>query len=178
MSGADKASESAGTVLCKSCGLCCSGHLFAWVKLRSPELEPAQALGLRVLREPRQRGFSQPCPLWNGICTIYTSPHYPRSCRTYKCKLLKKVLDETVPLPEALTVIQQAMGLINELELLLPASSNSNFRERLVSHMDCLEDSKEMGNADLEFRQKARTLLNFYKNHFGVKDIVDNLDEI
>ncbi len=178
MSYTDKASESPGTVLCKSCGLCCSGHLFAWVKLRSPELEPAQALGLNVLREPRQRGFSQPCPLWNGQCTIYTSPQYPRSCQTYKCKVLKKVLDETVTLPEALTVVQQAKGLINELELFLPASSNANFRERLVEHIDSIEGSVKLGNADLEFREKARTLLNFYKDHFGVKDIVDNLDEI
>jgi len=81
-------------------------------------------------------------------------------------------------MPEALTVVQQAKELINELELLLPASSNSNFRERLVNRIDYLESSKELGNVDLEFRQKARKLLNFYKDHFGVKDIVDNLDEI
>jgi uncharacterized protein len=178
MSDTDEASEAPGTVLCKSCGLCCSGHLFAWVKLRSLELEPVQALGVNVIREPRQRGFSQPCPLWNGVCTIYTSPHYPRSCDTYKCKLLKNVLDETVALPEALIVVGLAKEMINELELLLPASSNSNFRERLIGHLEYLEGFNELGNADLEFRQKARTLLNFYRDLFGVKDIVDDLDEI
>ena len=166
MSGADKASESPGTVLCKSCGLCCSGHLFAWVKLRSPELEPAQALGLRVFREPRQRGFSLPCPLWNGQCTIYTSPDYPRSCHTYKCKLLKKVHDETIPLPEALTVVRQAKGLINELELLLPASSNSNFRERLVSHIEYLEGAKEFGNCRCGISTKGSHIIELLQGSF------------
>ena len=50
--------------------------------------------------DPTQRGFSQPCPLWHGQCTIYTSPHYPRFCGTYKCQLLKKVMDETTLLPD------------------------------------------------------------------------------
>lgn len=139
----------------------------------------AQALGLNVLgSDPRDRGFSQPCPLWQGQCTIYTSPHYPHFCRTYKCKLLKKVLDEHIPLPQALTIIQQAKEMIQELELLLPASSTTNFRERIVAHIEYLEGLTQMENADLEFLRKVRLLLNFYKNYFGVKDLVDHLKEV
>ncbi len=164
----DKEIESPATVLCKSCGLCCSGHLFAWVKLRSPELIAIENLGVNVAREPQHRGFSQPCPLWNGECTIYDSPHYPRACRTYKCKLLKKVLEETVTLPEALIVVQQAKEIIREVESLLP-SSNGNFRECLVAYI-------ERGNADTKFQQKAMLLLDFYKDYFGVKDLIDISD--
>src|SRR5512142_3176641 len=127
----EKEIESSGTTLCKSCGLCCSGHLFAWVKLRSPELVPIEGLGVKVFREPRHRGFSQPCPLWDGECTIYESPDYPRACKTYKCKLLKQVIEETVTLPEALTAVQNAKEMTQEVESLLSPSSNSNFRERL-----------------------------------------------
>lgn len=166
MTGIDDANESQATTLCKSCGLCCTGHLFIWAKLRSAELNSAQALGLNVIREPPQRGFSQPCPLWHGQCTIYTSPHYPRFCHTYKCKLLKELLDEKFPLPESLTVIQQAMEMIQELEILLPASSTINFRERLVAHM-------EHDNADSKFRSKADALLIFFERYFGVKDFFD-----
>src|SRR6266540_1848604 len=172
-----RTTDSQATTLCKSCGLCCSGHLFAWVKLRSPEMESGQALGLNVLREPNHRGFSQPCPLWNGQCTIYSSPHYPRACQTYKCKLLKKVLDETVTLPDALTFIQQAKEMIQELEFLLPASTNPNFRERLVAQIEYLEGSTALENVDLVFLQKARALLIFYKEYFGVKDLVYDPDE-
>lgn len=156
--------ESQGATLCKSCGLCCTGHLFSWVRLRATELDPSQALGLNVIRsDPKQRGFTQPCPLWQGQCTVYTSPHYPRVCSAYQCKLLKEVLDENIPLPESLTVVQQAKEMIRELESLLPVSSNISFRERLVAHM-------EHGNADSGFQLKADALLIFLDKHFGVND--------
>ncbi len=166
MTNTERTDESPATTLCKSCGLCCTGHLFIWSKLRSAELNSAQALGLNVIREPNQRGFSQPCPLWDGVCTVYTSPQYPRFCHTYKCKLLKELLEENIPLPESLTVVQQAMKMIQELEVFLPASSKVGFRERLVAQM-------EQGNADREFKLKANTLLNFFEKHFGVSDFFD-----
>jgi len=177
MTTIDEAAASPGTILCKACGLCCTGHLFGWSKLRSAELDSASALGLHVFREPGQRGFNQPCPLWQGQCTIYTSPHYPHFCRTYQCKLLKRVLDEITSLPEALTVIEQAQVMIKELEALLPASPNPNFRERLLAHLEYLEGSAPAGNAEAEFLLKARTLLNFYENEFGVRDLVEKSDE-
>ena len=182
MTGNDETNESQGNILCKSCGLCCTGHLFIWTKLRSAELDSAEALGLNVFwSDPRQRGFSQPCPLWQGQCTIYTSPHYPRFCRTYKCKLLKEVLDENTPLPDALTVIEQAKGMIREYEALLPDSPNINFRERLVADLENLERLKAsagLENTDLDLRRlKAGALLIFYEKVFGIKELVDKPDE-
>ena len=177
MNGIDEPNESQAHTLCKSCGLCCTGHLFSSTKLRSAELGTARALGLNVFgSEPQQRGFSQPCPLWQGQCTIYTSPHYPHFCRTYKCKLLKQVLDENTSLPSALTVVERAKEMIHEVERLLPSSSNINFRERLVAHVENLERlraSAGLENTDLEFRLKADALLIFYEKVFGVKDLVD-----
>lgn len=162
----EETNESPANVLCKACGLCCTGHLFIWSKLKSSELDSAEALGLNVFRSiPSQRGFSQPCPLWQGVCTIYTSPDYPHFCRTYKCTLLKQVLDETTSLPDALEIIRQAKASIHELEMLLPASSNPNFRERLVAHLE--------QNADENFRLKARALFALYEKVFGVKDVID-----
>jgi len=181
MTGIKETNESQANILCKSCGLCCTGHLFSWTKLRSAELDSAEALGLNVFRSvPSQRGFSQPCPLWQGQCTIYTSPQYPHFCRTYKCKLLKEVLDEITPLAEALTLVQQAKGMIHEIEALLPSSPNNNFRERLVAHLETLEHRKASAgqeNTDLEFQLKACVLLTFYEEVFGVKDLVDRPDE-
>ncbi len=164
--------ESQGNSLCKACGLCCTGHLFIWAKLRSVELDSARALGLNVIREPGQRGFNQPCPLWQGQCTIYDSPQYPRFCRTYKCKLLKEVLDETTPLPEAMAVIEQVMPMIRELDALLPVSSNNNFRERLVAEIEALEETEQHDSAKSDFLLKARALLRFYEEHFGVRDLI------
>jgi hypothetical protein len=178
MTDTDETSGFQATILCKACGLCCTGHLFSWAKLRPAELDSAQALGMNVFRsDPRQRRFSQPCSLWQGQCAIYTSPHYPHVCRAYQCKLLKEVLNEITPLSQALIVVQQAKGMIDELEALLPASLNSNFRERLVAHIEHLEKSAGRESADLEFRLKAAELIMFYENQFGVKDLVDSPEE-
>jgi hypothetical protein len=181
MTDVEVTNESQANTLCKACGLCCTGHLFVWSKLKSAELDSAEALGLNVFRSvPSQRGFNQPCPLWQGECTVYTSPHYPHFCRTYKCKLLKQLLDETTSLPHALTVIQHAKGMIAELEALLPSSPNTNFRERLVAHLEEVErlklsDGEE--HTDKDFRQKASALLLVYEKVFGVKDVVDKVDQ-
>lgn len=172
----DETNEPPGNTLCKSCGLCCTGYLFIRTKLKSAEMDSAQALGLPVLRsDPRLRGFSQPCPLWHGQCTIHNSPQYPRFCGTYQCKLLKQMLEENISLPEALPLIEQAKEMIYEVEMLLPPPQGStlNFRERLVV---CLENSEEFGkqkNADPDFRRKAAALLIFYEKVFGVNDLVD-----
>ena len=169
MTESDK--EFQATTLCKSCGLCCSGHLFTWVKLRSPEVHSAKALGLHVLgTDPKQRGFNQPCPLWNGECTIHNSPEYPRSCRTYQCKLLKKLLDETTTLPAALSVVRAAKDRIHSVNFLLPVSPNCNFRERLVAHL-------EAGKFTPEGQRQAFDLLRVFQDEFGVKDILDLPDE-
>jgi hypothetical protein len=168
MNDLEGAPESPANTLCKACGLCCTGHLFIWTKLRSAELESMEGLGLRVFRSPNERGFSQPCPLWQGQCTIYASPGYPRFCRTYKCKLLKKLLDETATLPDALSLIQAAKEMIRELEAALPDSPHPNFRERLVARLEqTTEDARNQ-----EFRRKAHALLTFYKEVFGVDDVI------
>ena len=111
---------------------------------------------------------------------MYMSPHYPHFCRTYKCKLLKQLLDETTSLPDALTVIQHAKGMIAELETSLPNSPNTNFRERLVAHLEEVEHLKlsdEEEHTDKDFRQKASALLLVYEKVFGVKDVVDKVEE-
>jgi len=169
-----RASEA--TSLCKACGLCCTGHLFSWVRLKAIELTPLEKMGVQVIRDdPRQRGFTQPCPMWNGQCTIYDSLHYPRGCDSYKCKLLRELLDESVALSKALTVVQQAKEMIKELESLLPASHSNSFRERVISQMEKLGESLKIGQLEAEFRKKTRELLTFYDSQFGVNDWFDGI---
>jgi hypothetical protein len=164
--------ESPANDLCKACGLCCSGHLFSWVRLNANELDKAEMLGLTVIRDdPRQRGFTQPCPVWNGICTVYASPDYPSSCRKYKCKVLKQLLNDDVSYPEALIIIQETLTLIREIEPLLPKSSAISFRERLIAYKEELE-SKRM-DLNGEFLQKTSVLLSRYEDLFGVDDFID-----
>jgi uncharacterized protein len=165
----EQTGTSGGQTLCRSCGLCCTGHLFIWTKLKSKELAAAQGLGLNVFgSEPAQRGFSQPCSLWEGECTIYASSHYPHACHTYKCKLLKEVLDEQTRLADALAVVQQTKEMIQDVETLLPVSAQHNFRERLVAQIDLRKDTAP-GDVDL----KAGALLAVFEKQFGVTGLID-----
>jgi hypothetical protein len=174
MVGFCETKETLANSLCRSCGLCCTGHLFIWAKLRPGELDPAEALGLNVFRsDPSQRGFSQPCPLWQGQCTIYASSHYPHICRAYKCKLLKDALAENTSFENALMLVEQAKAMIDELEALFPVSLKSNFRERLVAY---LEQSEETARADVALSTlwlKADALVTFYEQVFGVDDLLE-----
>lgn len=166
-----ESSKSSANNLCKACGLCCTGHLFIWAKLSPSELDPAESLGMHVYRsDPNQRGFSQPCPLWMGECTIYTSRHYPHVCRAYKCKLLKEVMADLIPIENALHMLGQAKKQIAELEKILPRSQRQNFRERMV---ECLEDPILRRRMRLDFRQKAESLLAYYEDVFGVDDLIE-----
>ena len=165
--------DSPGAVLCKACGLCCSGHLFVWVKLRPGELDAAEEFGLKVHRsDPAHRGFDQPCPLWNGLCTIYQSSNYPHTCRAYKCTLLKELAAEQVSLPDALARMEQVRGLIRELEALLPIPAGMGFREYLVS---CFEHPG-LAPSGLDYRLfhlKAGVIFIFFQKVFGVKDLFE-----
>lgn len=163
--------DSPANLLCKACGLCCSGHLFSWVRLDANELDKVERLGLRVIRDdPRQRGFLQPCPVWNGTCTVYSSPDYPRSCKRYKCKVFRQLIDDDISLPDALTIVHETLSLIREIEPLLPESSTVSFRERLIVHK---EELQAMGGLDNEFMRKAAILLTRYEDLFGVDDFMD-----
>lgn len=162
------------TTLCKACGLCCTGHLFSWVRLKAVELVPLEKLGLNVIRsDPRQRGFTQPCPMWNGICTIYDSPHYPRGCDSYKCKLFRELLDESVALSRALRIVKQAKEKIRVVESLLPPSSHSSFRDRFVEWLENPNRPAEAEELEDELQQKATELLAYLENQFGVNDFLD-----
>src|SRR5512140_2252304 len=160
------------TALCKACGLCCSGHLFSWVRLKAPELNRLEKLGLKVIRsDPRQRGFLQPCPLWNGQCTIYDSPEYPHGCGAYNCKLLRELLDESVSLPKALRVVKRTKERIRDVDALLPDRTIPSFRERLVTY---LESADQSAIAESELHQKAQALVNLFRDDFGVNDLVED----
>ncbi len=105
---------------------------------------------------------------------MYTSPHYPRSCKTYKCNVLRQLLDEAISLPEALSVIQETLSLIREIEPLLPASKAISFRERLITHKEELEaGGKEHTASEHEFLRLTEALLTCYEDRFGVDDFID-----
>ena len=89
------------------------------------------------------------------------------------------MLAEGTSLPEALRVVEQAKGMIRELEALLPGSPTANFRERLVAQLESLqhrETPASQENAEVEFQFKAQALLDYYERVFGVDDLVEKAE--
>jgi Fe-S-cluster containining protein len=77
--------------LCRNCGLCCNGVLFADVELRAGD-DPGRLaeLGLLLGMKGSKLAFAQPCTCFDGkLCGIYRDR--PKRCRTFECGLLKRV---------------------------------------------------------------------------------------
>ena len=97
----------------------------------------------------------------------------PRGCDSYKCKLLRELLDESVSLPKALKVVKKAKEKIHAVEKLLPPSAQISFRERLIERIEHLHGLSKPNAADAEFQAKAKELLGAFDKQFGVNDFFD-----
>jgi hypothetical protein len=88
--------------------------------------------------------------------------------------VLRRLLDDDISLPDALTIIRDTLDLIREIEPLLPASTAPSFRERLITHKEFLESkAEEQEEIESEFLRKAEELLIYYEDQFGVDDFID-----
>jgi len=166
--------DTPANLLCKACGLCCSGHFFSWVRLNAPELDPVEKLGIKVIRnDPRQRGFLQPCSMWQGTCVIYASPDYPRSCKKFNCQVLRRLLDDDISFPDAMVMIEETLKLIREIESVLPNSVDKSFRERMIAQKEKFEKKTERLPHEQAFLNQTRKLLDWYIYRFGVDEFLD-----
>ncbi len=131
--------------ICLLCGLCCSGVIFADVKLQ-PEDDAAQlhSFGLPVAvpdtlsARPR---FSQPCAALDGCrCRIYA--HRPKHCRDFVCVLLGQIKANRIESGAALRIVRTARERADKVRRLL----------RLVG------DTDETAPLSRRFRRTARRL--------------------
>jgi hypothetical protein len=77
--------------LCVRCGFCCDGALFGHVPVSDDEAATLPAPLAAVEREggKTRLAFLQPCAAFRAQCTVYDAR--PKTCRTYRCELLKAV---------------------------------------------------------------------------------------
>lgn len=94
--------------LCPACTLCCNGVLFADVRLQPGD--PARhlaALGIKLRKHGASHRFAQPCTCLEGkLCRIYEDR--PARCRSFECRLLKKVQAGEISEAAALRIIRRA----------------------------------------------------------------------
>lgn len=107
--------EAAAMRLCRRCGLCCDGTLFAWVPLSATEATQLSKLGLAVVpREGGSMALRQPCSALQGKdCRVYA--HRPAPCRSFRCHQLIALGEGEASEAEATAQVDAAHRLIGTL---------------------------------------------------------------
>ena len=109
--------ETPEDVLCRQCGLCCDGSLFADVLLTSVELESIEKVVGYEKRDERVF-LQQPCQaLCDGDCQVYS--HRPTGCREFECELLRQVKRGETHASAALGTIKTVREKVLSIEELL-----------------------------------------------------------
>lgn len=117
---APAALEEVGATLCRACGLCCNGALYAYVSLSDVEAARLRTR-LPVFQTAREtdHDFALPCSLHGAEgCTIYEDR--PNTCASYSCFLLDAVQGGRLRLPRALRAVGELRATITTLEAALP----------------------------------------------------------
>ena len=162
--------------LCLSCGICCSGVLFAYAPLKQDEIGLATKAGLEKYtfsKDDEGEAFKQPCACWEGKCTIY--PNRPDVCGSYRCQLLQRLDDGKVSLEQALEIVSRTKNLVHSITLRLDTGNVSEplwerigqFYKNQTAKGSLLENDDK---ANLELMLSVGTLLallkEFEPDHF------------
>ena len=123
--------SAAASRLCASCGMCCNGVMFHFVRLQPADSPKAlAALGLKLKRKRRQDCILQPCPAYrDACCSIYTER--PVRCRAFECRQLQQVATGTITEAVAQGKITKAVTLVAEVESLLLQCGAANMKHPL-----------------------------------------------
>lgn len=112
--------------LCRHCGLCCDGTLFAWVPLSAPEATRLPQLGLSVIqREGATPALRQPCSALQGKdCRVYAGR--PAPCRSFRCHQLIALGEGEASEAEATARVDSAHRQIGALAEAMGRASESS----------------------------------------------------
>lgn len=156
--------------LCLTCGLCCSGVIFADVQLQAgDDATRIEALGLPLRKVRNQRSeqtssadatpampktkFSQPCVVFDGCrCRIYADR--PNYCRAFDCALLKSVKAGEVKTVDALQLIEKALRRAERVRQLLRKLDDKD--ERVALSLRFRRTVKRIEQSNVS-QQTART---------------------
>lgn len=118
------------TAPCVGCGLCCDGTLYVRAQVKPGEESRMVESGLELLTHQGRPFFRQPCPHYScGRCSIYDQRY--RTCRSFRCKLLKRYHAGEIDLNEARSKIEGAFEVLREAKAEEPSADLSAERVRL-----------------------------------------------
>lgn len=148
--------------LCTSCGLCC----YAFHNLGFIENEDEKSIiegfgGELFYTKNGKLSFKQPCPAFNGICSVY--PNHPTSCKEYQCKLVKMLRQNEIDFDKAKRIIK---NLKKEVEII-----DSDLESLLGKRTTIVEYYIEMFfDKNIDMNTKYKDLL----IHFGIYTYLKN----
>jgi hypothetical protein len=104
-----------GQSLCRQCGLCCDGSLFARVILGAgDDASQVEAAGITVVEHAGGRQFPQPCQCFrDGACSVYDTR--PGPCRRFRCQLLVDVQEGRISSADGAAIVGRAVSWRDEL---------------------------------------------------------------
>ncbi len=138
--------------LCLSCGLCCDGTLFDFVKLEATD--DAQKLKLLGLPVTVSRGktpvtrFAQPCA---ALCQDRTCRAYldrPAQCRAFECGVLKDVKAGRITATAALRLVKKARRRADEARRLLRELGDTDDHRALGERFHRTSERLEAGGSN------------------------------
>ena len=133
--------------ICRECGLCCNGVIFADVQLRpGDDARRLRALGLAFVKSKALK-FKQPCTGFGGCqCNIYSER--PIYCREFDCLLLKGVKAGEVKMSEARKVIRSALKNAEKVKTLLRQLGDTDETLALAKRFQRIQQKMERGPYD------------------------------
>jgi uncharacterized protein len=150
--------------LCRSCGLCCDGMIFACVPLSAEEKD---FMGNPVVpgAVEGQYRFKQPCGHYQaGVCRIYDAGR-PKSCVGFKCKLLHRYQKGGLSFDQAALVIKETRSLAARMRTSLGGGVSLDLG---AIYMAWEETQQKKGTADWKKEHQA-LLLDYAALHWGLK---------
>ncbi len=118
--------EEQANYLCKSCGLCCTSFFSKGYIQNDREKAVVKKFGGKSFTDADgYLCFEQPCPAYEGICSVY--PDHPLSCKNYACTLLKLLRNNDINIEYALKIVDEIQSAISQIdETLMPFLGKRN----------------------------------------------------
>lgn len=168
--------------ICLTCGLCCDGTLFFNAVLKKGEKgNLPQKMEEAYVKNKNGEFFELPCAYFNGKCSIYDKKK-AHVCSSFRCNLLKEYSSDSVNKEDALSIVQNAQKLREEVlalsESLFGKEEKLYFRKILMKIEDLEKnpDPKIMETHDFKILKiKALILETLLTKHFKSKENFDKM---
>ena len=156
--------------LCRKCGLCCDGTLFADVLVRAAELPPIKA---EIVYERRRPDYflQQPCAAFcQDRCQVYADR--PSGCRQFECLLLKQTKQGKMPVGEALDIVRKTKARVSRVQSLLESLGETDtslplsfrYDEALSQAWDLSEDEGDQRMREELYREATELETQLLRN--------------